>query len=95
MSFLNLSGLMAYSARPLTQTEILQRFQNRYLRISNDTLYHDLNVVYVRDEIKRLGQRYADRRKHSNILATNLMKEMKTVPIEKKITSRFMYLIVL
>jgi len=29
---------------------------------SNDTLYHDLNVPYVRDEIKRLSQRYADRK---------------------------------
>jgi len=26
-----------------------------------DTLHHDLNVPYVRDEIKRLSQRYADR----------------------------------
>jgi len=49
--------------------EILQRFQNEYLRIIvdapwyviNDTLHHDLNVPYVRDEIKRLSQRYADR----------------------------------
>jgi len=40
--------------------EIIQRFQNEYLRIivnapcyvSNDTLHHDLNVSYVTDEIK-------------------------------------------
>jgi len=45
--------------------EILQRFQNRYLKIivnalwyvSNDILRHDLNVPHVRDEIKRLSQR--------------------------------------
>jgi len=47
--------------------EIIQRFQNKYLRIivnapccvTNDTL-HDLNVPYVRDEIKKLSRRYAD-----------------------------------
>jgi len=45
-------------------------------------------VPYVRDEIKRLNQRYADRmEEHSNILATNLMKEVK-MQTKKKITSR-------
>jgi len=29
--------------------------------ITNDTPRHDLNVAYVRDEIKRLSQRYTDR----------------------------------
>jgi len=45
--------------------EIIQRFRNKYLRIivnapwyvTNDTLHHDLNVPYVRDEIKKLSQR--------------------------------------
>jgi len=33
------------------------------------TLRHNLNVPYVRDEIKKLGQRYADRlEEHPNIL---------------------------
>jgi len=46
---------------------------------------HILNVPYVRDEIKKLGERYTDRmRKHPNILATNLMKQVKTRPIKKK-----------
>jgi len=45
----------------------------------NDTLHHDPNVPYVIDEIKRLSQRYDDRMKeHPNILATNLMKKVKT-----------------
>jgi len=66
--------------------EILQRFQNKYLRIiinaawyvTNDILHHDLDVPYVGDEIKKFSQRYADRmEKHPNILATNLMKELK------------------
>jgi len=53
--------------------------------VKRDTLHHDLNVPYVKDEIKR--QRYADRiEKHPNILA--VMKQVKTTPIKKKTTSR-------
>jgi len=45
--------------------EIIQRFQNEYLRIivnaswyvTNDTLHGDLNVPYVTDEIKKLSHR--------------------------------------
>jgi len=34
--------------------------------------HHDLNVPYVRGEIKRLSQRYADRmEEYPNILAIN------------------------
>jgi len=47
--------------------EIIQRFQNKYLRnivppwyVINDTLHHNINVPYVRDEITKLSQRYAD-----------------------------------
>jgi len=48
--------------------EIIQTFQNKYLSIivdalwyvSNDTLHHDLDS-YVREEIEKLSQRYADR----------------------------------
>jgi len=36
-------------------------------------------VPYIRDEIKRLSQRYADRmEEYPNIVATKLMKEVKT-----------------
>jgi len=67
----------------MQRVEILQKFQNKYLRIIvnapwyvNDTL--DFNVSYVRDKIKRI-QRYADSmEEHANILAINLMKEVKT-----------------
>jgi len=42
-------------------------------------------MPYVRDEIKRLS-RYADRmEENSNILAINLMKEVKTRPLKKKL----------
>jgi len=41
-------------------------------------LYHNLNVPYVRDEIKRLIQRYANRmEKYPDILAINLTREAK------------------
>jgi len=57
--------------------EMIQRFQNEYLNapwyVTNDTLHHDLNVPYVRDEIEKLGQRYVDRlEKHLNTLAIDL-----------------------
>jgi len=43
------------------------------------TLHHDLNVPYIRNEIKKLSQKYADRmEEHPNILAINLMRDAKT-----------------
>jgi hypothetical protein len=46
---------------------------------TNDILHYDLNVSYVRDEIRRLSQRYADRmEEHPNILTKNLMRSVKT-----------------
>jgi len=49
------------------------------LLVTNDTLHHDLNVPYIKDEIKRFGQGYTNRiKEHPNILATNVMKEVKT-----------------
>jgi len=45
-------------------------------------LHYDLNVPYIKDNIKRLSQRYTDRmEKYPNIFATNFMKEVKTRPI--------------
>jgi len=42
------------------------------------TLYIILTYNTYKDEIKRLCQRYADRmEEHSNILATNLVEEVK------------------
>jgi len=76
-------GVQVWSTASNSNIEILQRFQNRYLRIivnaswyvTNDILHHDLNVLYVGDEIKRLRQRYAGRmEEHSNILATNFIE---------------------
>jgi len=44
--------------------------------VTNDTLHRDLNIPYVRNEIKRLSQRYVhEMEEHANILATNLVKE--------------------
>jgi len=72
-----LSGTVANS-----NIEIIQTFQNKYLGIivnapwyvTNDILHHDLNIPYIRDEIKKLSQRYADRlEEHPNTLAINLM----------------------
>jgi len=45
--------------------------------ITNDTLHHDFNVPYVRKEIKRVSQRYADKIEYPNIFTTNLMRSIK------------------
>jgi len=49
--------------------------------VINDTLHDDLNVPYVKHEIKRLGQRYEE---NPNI-ATNLTKKIKTTLIKRKL----------
>jgi len=67
-------GVQLWGTAANSNVEIIQRFQNKYLRIIvnapwyvNNTLHHDLNVPYARDEIKKLSQRYADRlEKHPN-----------------------------
>jgi len=51
----------------------------------NDTLHHHLNVPYVRDEIKRFSQRYADRMEERPNIATNLMREIKTRRLKRKL----------
>jgi len=70
-----------------SNVEIIQRFQNKYLGIIvnapwyviNDTLHHDLNVPYIRDEIKKLSQRCADRLEElPNTLAIDLMSDAET-----------------
>jgi len=82
MGLLQLWGTVSNS-----NIEILQRFQNKILRIivdalwyvTNDTLHQDVNVPHVRDEIRRHNRRYADRMKeHPNIRTKNLMRSVKT-----------------
>jgi len=54
-------GIQLWGTAFNSNIEIIQRFQNRYLRIivnapwyvTNDTLHLDLNISYVRDEIKK------------------------------------------
>jgi len=77
-------GIQLWVTADNSNIEIIQRFQNKYLRIivnapwyvTNNTLHHDLNVPYVRDEIRKFSQRYADRwEEHPNILAIDFMSE--------------------
>jgi len=45
----------------------------------NNTLHYDLNMPYVKDEIRRHSRRYVDRMKeHPNILMKNFMRNIKT-----------------
>jgi len=64
---------------------MLQRFQNKYLRIIEThldtlpmTLYIMISTCHTL-EIKRLSQRYADRMKEHPNIVTNFMKEAKTI----------------
>jgi len=46
--------------------------------VTNDTLHHDLNVQYIRDQIKKFSQRYIGMEERSNIFATNT-RQVKTL----------------
>jgi len=76
-------GIQLWGTASNSNIEILQKFQNKILSVivdtpwyvTNDTLYQDLNMLYVRDEIRR----HADKMKeHLNILTKNLMRSLKT-----------------
>jgi len=58
--------------------QIPQNHCQRTLMITNDTLRHDLNVPYVRDEIKKLSQKYADRLEKYPNIAIDLMSDAET-----------------
>jgi len=77
--------------------EILQRFQNKYFRIILNASWYVTNDLDVPLEtrLKDPAKDTPMEKKHSNVLATNLMKEVKTMLVEKKITSRLMFLTVL
>jgi len=81
--------LILYNVQPYgmasnSNIKILQRqlSQNYYQCICMISLMipHDFNVSYVRNEIKKFSQKYADRmEEHLNILVTNLMRDVKTL----------------
>jgi hypothetical protein len=85
-----LKAIWAYDVQlwPPIRIELLQRFQNQFLKVAvnalsyvtNNTYDHDLNVAYdCRDEVRRFSQRYADRMaKHHNVFTRNLMRSVKT-----------------
>jgi len=88
-------GIQLWDTASNSNIEILQRFQNEYLRIivnaplyiTNDILHHDLNILYVTDEIKNFSQKYANRNEERpNILTINLMRNTKT---SRKLKRRF------
>jgi len=86
-------GLMGHSSN---SNRNITKISKQYLGIIapwyviNDTLHCDLNVPYIRDEIK--GLRYADRmEQHPNTLAS-CHETSQTTPIKRKTTSRLMYL---
>jgi len=80
-------SVQLWSTAANSNIEIIQRFQNKYLRIIvnaswyviSDTLHHDFNVPYVRDEIKKLSQKYVNRLgEQPNTLAIDFMSDAET-----------------
>jgi len=91
-------GIQLWGTVANSNIEVIQRFQNKYLRIivnapwyvTNDTLDHDLNVRYVRDEIKNLCQRYR-LEEHPNTLAIDLMNDAETPRRLKRKLETYIY----
>jgi hypothetical protein len=82
-------GLQLEKYRNFTKIpKFLDIIINALWYVTNDiTLHHDLNVPYIRDEIKILSQKYADKMEdHRNILTINLMRSIK---IPRRLKRRF------
>lgn len=74
-------GIQLWGSAKNSNIEILERFQNKMLRIITGTPWYvpnkiikdDLHILNVKDEIKKHGLRYMDRlEKHPNRLAKKL-----------------------
>jgi hypothetical protein len=81
-------GIQLWGCTKPSNTEILQRFQNKVLRnmvtapwyITNNDLRRDLLVNFVSSEIQRFVQKHEERlHHHVNIEATQLLDNMDTV----------------
>jgi hypothetical protein len=60
---------------------------------TNEILYHDLNVSQVRDEIKKLNQKYVNRiEEHHNIFTTNFMRNATQIKIKIFVSDRIVIL---
>lgn len=88
-------GIQLWGTVSQSNTEILQRFQPKILRIltnapwfiTNEILHRDLNIPTVKEEIAAKIKTYKDRiSNHPNVLANHLMSSKTTARRLKKKT---------
>jgi len=87
-------SITAISVIPRSSRSLLTNISSRYFAgvIRCSALEHSLQFN-VRDEIKRLSQRYADgMEEYPNMLAISHEKSQNDTSTKKKITSRLVYL---
>lgn len=89
-------GIQLWGAAAKSNTDILQRFQSKILRIitnapwftTNDYLHKELNVPTVNEEIKKYAISYRNRiAAHPNTLVENLMEIRSNRRLKRKIPS--------
>ena len=77
-------GIPLWSTASNSNTEILQRYQNKVLRaivnapwcVSNEVIHADLKVPTIREEITNFSVKYRDKTTtHTNELAYTLLEE--------------------
>ena len=77
-------GIMLWGTSSKSNIDILERYQSKTLRlitsapwfVSNNCIRKDLNVLSVRDEIKRFSEKYLQRLSdHINPLAVALLDD--------------------
>lgn len=81
-------GIQLWGTASNSNVEILQRYQSKTLRlitgspwfVNNFNIHNDLNVPFIKDEIKRFSNNYLNRlSNHSNVLAINLLDDSNEV----------------
>ncbi|KAI5745999.1 hypothetical protein M8J76_016194 [Diaphorina citri] len=81
-------GIQLWGTASKSNTEIIQRFQNKVLRVitnapwytRNSEVHDYLNIPLVEDEIKKFSSKYQDRLQgYFNHLAINLLDNSETV----------------
>ena len=89
-------GIQIWGTAAKSHTDIIQRFQNKVLRmivdapwyVTNETIQNDLNVPTIKDEITRYCQKYRCKiEAHPNQLAHNLMNINPRRRIKKRVPS--------
>lgn len=83
-------GIQVWGTDSNSNIEILQRFQSKVLRkivnalwfVSNKTIYQDLKMFSVQEEIYRFSSQYLDKlNEHANHLAVRLLENSEAIDL--------------